>query len=80
MCFLNNERFCTPECIAYLNKVPEGPAYLGEQWARCHVLVNVDRAGRHLVVLASTVGELKNHIKNEAADKARPKPVPEPPR
>jgi hypothetical protein len=76
-CFLNQERICGPDCIAYLSRPPEGTAYLGEQWARCHLLVNADRAGRHLVVLASTIGAIHTHVKTEAADRSRPKPVPE---
>lgn len=38
--------------MAFLSKRPSGSAFIGEQWASCHLLVNADRAGRHLVVLA----------------------------
>ena len=50
-CFFNETRPCGPDCMAYLTVPPQGKTYLGVQWAQCHILVNVDRAGRHLTVL-----------------------------
>jgi hypothetical protein len=37
--------------MAYLPQAPEGPAYVGENWAHCLLLVNAERAGKHLVIL-----------------------------
>jgi|SRR5690606_10009318 len=73
-CFFSQDRICGSDCMAYLPTPPQGQAYLGEQWAHCHVLVNVDRVGRHLVVLASTASELVKHFKDEAADRKRSQP------
>lgn len=55
---------------------PEGPDYKNQQWANCLLLVNAHRGGKHLVVLASSAGELLRSAKNEAADRARHQPSP----
>lgn len=68
-CFLNQERVCGPDCMAYLTKPPEGPAYMGEQWAQCHLLVNADRTGRHLSIITTLV-------RNQQADAIRAQAAP----
>lgn len=76
-CFLDQARICGPDCMSFLTKPPEGPAYLGETWAKCHLLVNVDRVGRHLVVLADIQNRVFRMREKEAADTARAsQPVP----
>lgn len=50
-CYQNNLRPCGPDCTAYLPQRPEGAYFEGEAWAHCHLLVNADRVGRHLVIL-----------------------------
>jgi hypothetical protein len=57
ICYRDPIRVCGPDCMAYLAQVPEGEAYKGEQWAHCHVLVNQDRLGRHVVVLVSLLSK-----------------------
>lgn len=74
-CFLNPDRVCGSECMAYVSP-PDGPDYRDQQWANCLLLVNAHRGGKHLVVLASTTGELLQRAKNEAADQARNRPGP----
>jgi hypothetical protein len=62
-CFIDQHRICGPDCMAYLPQKPEGKAYIGEQWAHCHLLVNADRAGRHIVILT----DMLNRRGREAA-------------
>lgn len=80
MCFLDQTRECGPDCMSFLTDRPEGPDYQGNQWSHCHVLVNMHRGGKHLVVLASIGSEMQKKAKNEQADRARlnqpPPPVP----
>lgn len=57
-CFLDQARICGADCMAFLPQKPEGTAFIGAQWAHCHLLVNADRGGRHLVVLADVGAKL----------------------
>ncbi len=78
-CFLNRERYCGPDCMAYISR-PDGSDYVAQQWANCMLLVNAHRAGKHMVVIASTLGEQNAKAKTAAADLVRtnqpPPPVP----
>lgn len=64
-CFLDQGRICGPDCMSYLSARPEGKHYIGEHWPSCHLLVNVDRMGRHLVVLADIGTKLVGMKRNE---------------
>jgi hypothetical protein len=79
ICFLNNERECGPDCMAF-DYAPQSEDYKDKQWANCMLLVNAHRGGKHLVMLASIGAELQKKVKTEAADRARtnqpPPPVP----
>lgn len=78
-CFMNQDRICGADCMAFLPQVPEGTAYTGEQWAHCHLLVNADRTGRHLVVLAavgSKIAGLQRKADAEATRSQKPPGVP----
>lgn len=77
VCFLDISRPCGPDCMAY-EKAPEVPDYQDKQWADCLLLVNLHRAGKHLVVLASVGSEILKKVKNEAADRARANQPPPP--
>jgi hypothetical protein len=69
-CFKDSARPCAAECMAFITP-PDGPDYKDQQWARCLILVNEHRMGKHLVVLAAGVGELLQIRKKAAADVAR---------
>ena len=75
-CFLAQDRICGPDCMAYLPQVPEGPAYVGEQWAHCLLLVNAERAGKHLVVLASIVTRGVSKYTQSQAEQVRNQTAP----
>jgi len=51
-CYRDQPRVCGPDCMAHLPQVPDGPAYQGENWAHCLLLVNSERVGKHLIILA----------------------------
>lgn len=57
-CFQDQARICGPDCMAYLNPVPTGDDYVGQQWSRCLLLVNAHRAGKHLVIIASDLNKV----------------------
>lgn len=67
---------CGPDCMAYLPQAPAGPHYLGEQWAHCHILVNQDRMGRHLVVIANVLDRFTGVAAADRAAASRAKPAP----
>ena len=57
-CFMNADRVCSADCMAFLHPPPAEPDYAGQQWASCLLLVNVHRGGKHLVILASEAHKL----------------------
>lgn len=77
ICWRDKERPCSGECMAYI-AAPDGPDFEGKQWANCSLLVHKHRAAKHLVIIASTLGELMKTKKNEAADRARLNQPPPP--
>lgn len=80
VCFLDQNRSCGPDCMAFLIERPEGNDYRGQQWANCMLLVNAHRAGKHLTILASVTDAFVQKNRAHAADQARatqaPPPVP----
>lgn len=73
-CFLNSERECGPDCMAYLGIPIEGPDYntpdgKRHQWAACMLLVHSHKLSKHLVLIANLA----------RADAARNQPQPTPP-
>lgn len=76
-CFLDSGRPCTAECVAYLPVAPEGSDYAGQQFARCTLLVNLHKLGKHHVALAQQGAAFLKHHKVKQADEARVnQPVP----
>jgi hypothetical protein len=83
-CFMEQSRPCDPTCLAHTVYVPEGKAYEGQQWAHCLVLVNLEKASRHVVALAQHGQTLLLHADNllkflkvkQADDRRGPPPAP----
>lgn len=73
-CFFNQDRVCGPDCMAYLSSPPSGKAYVGENWSHCHLLVNIDRTGRHLALIHQEISTLNIDMKKRQADATRPMP------
>ena len=76
-CFMNKDRPCGADCMSYIVQ-PEGSDYRDQQWARCLLLVNAHRAGKHLVVLADITNKLFNISRTKQADDARLNQPPAP--
>ena len=77
-CFIDASRPCTAECMAFLAARPPGPDYIGEQWAKCSLIVNLHKVGKHAVALAGQGESLLKHLRVAKADAARGGPPPPP--
>lgn len=71
-CFLNQDRVCGADCMAFLPTAPQGVAYIGQQWAHCLLLVNAERTGKHLIVLADIGNKLVASKRQEEREKKAP--------
>jgi hypothetical protein len=78
VCFLDMNRPCGADCMAYLVERPEGKDYAGQQWADCMLLVNTHRGAKHLTILASVTDTFIQKSKVRAADQAREAQQPPP--
>ncbi len=80
-CFLEQSRTCGPDCMAFSAQTPtdnEGrplQEYVGEQWAHCHLLVNLHRLGKTPGTIVAQLAKSRG----EANLRAR-QPEPEKPR
>jgi hypothetical protein len=70
-CPFDQTRICGPDCMAFLPQPPEGRAYLGENWAHCHLLVNADRVGRHAAIAANELSALRKALEDSSAEAER---------
>lgn len=72
-CFLDRSRVCGPDCMAYVPPIekPESVDYIGKEWAKCHLLINVHRTGKHISILTITANELLSKVRSYFADKQR---------
>lgn len=57
-CFLDPVRPCTAQCMAYQTFPPQGDEFTGQQFARCMLLTNVHRVGKHAVIIAKALVKL----------------------
>lgn len=71
-CFIAQDRVCSADCMAYLQKPPTGVDYIGEQWARCAVLVSLHRGSKHLTILADVGAKLVASKRQEEREKKAP--------
>lgn len=54
VCFLNMDRPCGPDCMAYTTKPSESPD-LNNQQRNCVFIVGVERLGRHSGIIAKLI-------------------------
>lgn len=47
-CFLDANRPCASDCLAYLVDSPVGADYINQKWSRCVLLLNTHRATKVL--------------------------------
>ncbi len=71
-CFISQDRICGPDCMAFSTAHAPGSPYVGEQWACCRLLVNVERSGKHLVVLADGINKAVTLMATEQRLKKAP--------
>lgn len=79
-CFINFERVCGPDCIAFTSK-PADSTHLDPQQRHCLVLISGERLARHAAIGVKIVGDMMTFMKQSDADTKRTaqKP-PTPPR
>lgn len=75
MCFLNGDRQCGADCMAYTTEAAQSQ-YLSQQQAHCSFVVAVERLGRNTGILAKILNDGVGLFSNELADKKRTGQVP----
>lgn len=58
-CFIDSARPCSADCMAFLTTLPEAKEFQGNQWAQCHLLVNIHRMGKYSSVTASELYQIR---------------------
>jgi hypothetical protein len=77
-CFMDQLRPCGADCMAYTTY---SDGSLMGQAGNCILLVNAERSGKHLVILAKLTNDMINGAKRAAADQRREAQVsPSPPK
>lgn len=71
LCFINGDRVCSTDCMAYQLVIPEGKDYEGQQWAKCMLLTSAHRLQKHVVALATDSASVVKHLKIVKADSTR---------
>jgi hypothetical protein len=71
LCFINPDRVCDSDCMAFLVACPEGRDYEGQQWSKCMLLVNAHKVGKHAVAIAGQGDGLLKHLRVKRADEIR---------
>ena len=72
-CFMDQIRQCGADCMAYTTY---SDGSLAGQSGNCMLLVNAERSGKHLVILAKLTNDMINSSKRAAADQRREAQVP----
>ncbi len=57
-CFKDSTRVCGADCMAF-SAPPDSPDFKGQQWAKCKLLVDSHRTGKHLVILAECMNSVR---------------------
>lgn len=57
-CYKDNSRVCGPDCMAYLTNPPTDRDYINQAWSRCLLLVSSHRTGKHLTIIAASLGKV----------------------
>jgi hypothetical protein len=69
-CFINADRECGPECMAF-SSVPAESPHLSMRQRSCTLLVGVERAGRYMGGLVQLVRSAQQDEKTKQQDAAR---------
>ena len=76
-CFLDQGRFCGPDCMAFVT-VPEPSTHVDVAQVRCVLLTSVERAGRSLNILGQIANNALKYQQNRDADAKRGGPIAPP--
>lgn len=79
-CFIDSCRACGPDCLAYVafpNIKTIQTSELSEQQVHCAVVTGIERAGRGIIMLASSVSGLLKKQEIQAADASRRASIPD---
>lgn len=60
-CFKDQGRVCGPDCMAF-DTPPASQEFQGKPWARCKLLVDSHRGGKHLVIIAECLHSVRTFI------------------
>lgn len=72
MCFMEGSRQCGADCMAFLGFGNEvAVPGLSVQQSQCSLLVNVERIGKHSVIIASLLSKKIKDEKNAEIDRKR---------
>jgi hypothetical protein len=70
MCFIDRNRECGADCMAFLSEPSESPI-LGVQQKNCLLIVSAERLGRYASGIVSTLNKMHQKSAAEAADRVR---------
>ncbi len=70
VCFIDSERVCGPDCMAFSVAADGGPALSDEQ-RRCVLLSAAERLGRHSGLVLKAVNDAAERAERRRADRAR---------
>lgn len=74
MCFLNADRVCGVDCMAYTTAPEQSP--LSVQQRHCVLIVGVERLARHVAVGAKLLNDMQVAAKDRQRTEQRPPPPP----
>lgn len=77
LCFLNKDRFCGPDCMAY-KTIPDDNKQLDKGQQHCVLLSAIERTGRSTNIIAQLIDTILKRDKTKDADAKRGSP-PAPP-
>lgn len=77
MCFLNADRQCGPDCMAFTPQ-PADVQVLAPQQRHCVALVSAERLGRHAVIGVKILSDAFSFFRNVTADQQRTGQKPPP--
>jgi len=74
MCFMDAERICGPDCMAFLTFPRRAnSSELSEMQSHCTFLSSADRIGRNITILASALHDTARRAKTKDMDAEREK-------
>src|SRR5688572_22597438 len=76
-CFLSSERLCGPDCMAFITfPKRSNSSELSDLQSSCAILSGIDRLGRNITILASTLVDKTKRDKTKAQDEERDRNTP----